>query len=836
MSVSTFQKLNQEAKQTIPLGTGSLYQPELIERQFCQISSESKKLSQAVFSESDQQKQQTFIPLLARGEIDYSTVAGNLSKLHSITSTQLNQASSAASISEFLQIGCDAAILDAVEFDLNDLPCPTVSMTKNADWITRAKHQIHHWDLQSPVFNIDATSRTTQALANAVKQINDSFATTALHRRTSVTIQALSAATTLTSDADEAQEAIQYFIEKKHFPGHVSTSISWLEKQYKRYIDKQLLDHDMPSNCSTSERIVTFVSHQYCWTGLQCVDNIPIWALLYTYLRTGEINLAKELVQTRSANFNTGLKYFATYFDEFINSSTLVPTHASTVRLYYEQLCLQDHIYTDPFECILFKIIGHCDPDNSLPSVINSTQDYLWLKLIMTQPPCSGENPSVTVRGRYNLKNVQASFDRIPTQQLDKNGSNPWFYFNILFLTLQFEKAIDYLYQNENTRITAVHYAIWFALHGLIQIAHDPLTNTDCNGVFIELQGRPCIHIARMLRQYIKAVFMDQPRNNTMAVALQALQYVYVLSVLSQSSNMNEISLILLQDIVFWSACPLELLGQGSSYATRHVGPLDEYKALLGIRDENEYANKVLLPVANRFNVEKRYNEEIQVFEMARQYDRVMDILVKQMGDILVLQLQAIHSGQSWNKATDMMHIEQQEACLISAQRAIEDYQQHAFIAQQIHPTKLHVLTTMMLLRTAIGYYNASKFEPTFKLLQMTNILPIGNQFDLVQTDCLAKEYSKKEQGPGMNVVLQLVPDLLLFSAKTLHNMYVEWNYNTSASLRHRMEARIIDVKSHMHFLIVFAGLLTTAVPPYILDQLKKLDMSMISNSDKRFI
>jgi nuclear pore complex protein Nup93 len=76
---------------------------------------------------------------------------------------------------------------------------------------------------------------------------------------------------------------------------------------------------------------------------------------------------------------------------------------------------------------------------------------------------------------RYRLADVQNHVSSYGSEYFDREESNPWIYFKILLMTLQFEKAIDYLYKQKRLRLETVHFAIGLAYHGLLRI---PQTST----------------------------------------------------------------------------------------------------------------------------------------------------------------------------------------------------------------------------------------------------------------------------------------------------------------------------------------------------------------------
>lgn len=79
---------------------------------------------------------------------------------------------------------------------------------------------------------------------------------------------------------------------------------------------------------------------------------------------------------------------------------------------------------------------------------------------------------------RYRLADVQKHVASYGNSDFDPDNTNPWIYFRILILTLQFEKAIGFLYKDKKYRLETVHFAVAFAYHGLLRILPASKSNT----------------------------------------------------------------------------------------------------------------------------------------------------------------------------------------------------------------------------------------------------------------------------------------------------------------------------------------------------------------------
>jgi len=92
----------------------------------------------------------------------------------------------------------------------------------------------------------------------------------------------------------------------------------------------------------------------------------------------------------------------------------------------------------DPYKCLLYKIIGRCELKlKDKPDIICTTEDYLWLQLNLVRE----DEAEKQTEEAYGLSDFQVILTNAGHKHFDPNGLNPWYYFKILLLSLQFEKV-----------------------------------------------------------------------------------------------------------------------------------------------------------------------------------------------------------------------------------------------------------------------------------------------------------------------------------------------------------------------------------------------------------
>ncbi|KAI8072609.1 Nup93/Nic96-domain-containing protein [Gongronella butleri] len=842
MSALAFKKLYEDAQRMVSTASPESGELPSLQRGVAQLRDESNHIINN-FRKADINKQQHY-SLLAQSGVDYVRLADNLNKLDAEKLLSPRVQVPYTSITKHIDDTCDREIQAALDFDLDSLPGAKVAIAKTASWTTKMKQQIDTWDVQAPV--VSSSKEQIHAVAAVLDRINNhrlqGHATDAMR---DVSTSMFSALKKPTTDVEEAQQCVDFIIARKAqcADDSVAVSLAWLEKEYMRYIDHFMLKNQVRTGTgrTVSERLTAFAKDvyikRYAFASLQMELDIPIWALLYTYLRTGETASALQFVDSHRASFNRDFGQFADYFHEYMANRTqpLPREHANDVLSVYQQL-IYSTSPSDPFKRIILKIMGRCVADATWPDVFTNDQDYIWLELTLVHGMSGSSDEDDERDDVYTLAAVQRIFIQNGSQRFDRNGSNPWAYFKYLMLTVQRERAIDYLYKHEQTRMAAVHYGIWLALHGLIEIVDNPLTETD--GILDTSNSQPQVHVACMIRQFIKAAYLDRPaKEHTTPLALAALQYVYLLSFIP-GSNMHELALLFVQDVVFWCGKPLELLGCVSPTLGRQKGPMDKYKALLDIHDEATYIERVLLPVARRFADKERHEEAIQLFEMADNYNEVLAILIKNLGDTLAKQLKAINTTEPWQENPQYVQQQYQQLHMwvAYADKALHHYHQHSHISRRIDSNKFQILTSLKLLPSVLDFYNKDRLEPAFQILQSTGLLPLAEQVDGAHVEWLVNQYAALANEPSITYVLAVLPDLVILAAKMLQRLWYQWAQQAPADMHLAMEARIRTLKQIMHHLLMFSGLMAAHIPSHVLEQVNAFEVQMVTDTEKRFL
>lgn len=239
---------------------------------------------------------------------------------------------------------------------------------------------------------------------------------------------------------------------------------------------------------------------------IEIIDNIPFWPTIYYSIRCGQWDTALDIVRNIS---DTRLHTFAVYLNEYIsNEGRLQEQRWSDVIREYKLYMSTSRGNADPFKLLVFNILGKCDVSKSFATICNTTQDFIWLKLTMISESEDPIPPGFTSND-YSLSKLQNLLIEYGPDHFTKSGKNPLLYFQVLLMSQQFEKAIEYLCSVDGFTVESLHFAICLYYYGVLR----PI-NSDLSTSIV-------FDFVRLLRNYVVQFSATDP--------ITALNYYCVL-------------------------------------------------------------------------------------------------------------------------------------------------------------------------------------------------------------------------------------------------------------------------------------------------------------------
>ncbi|XP_035765820.1 nuclear pore complex protein Nup93 [Neolamprologus brichardi] len=184
------------------------------------------------------------------------------------------------------------------------------------------------------------------------------------------------------------------------------------------------------------------------------------------------------------------------------------------------------HVYT-LFKCWANKEPAtQCDINDNHGEIADKTEDYLWLKLNQV---CFDDDGSSSPQDRLTLPQLQKQLLEDYGESHFSASQQPFLYFQVLFLTAQFEAAVAFLFRVERLRSHAVHVAlVLYELRLLLKS-----TGQSAQLLSQEPGDPPMVrrlNFIRLLMLYTRKFESTDPR--------EALQYFYFLR--NEKDNQGE--------------------------------------------------------------------------------------------------------------------------------------------------------------------------------------------------------------------------------------------------------------------------------------------------------
>ncbi|XP_041455618.1 nuclear pore complex protein Nup93-like [Lytechinus variegatus] len=505
------------------------------------------------------------------------------------------------------------------------------------------------------------------------------------------------------------------------------------------------------------------------------VEGIPVWPVIYYCIRCGDLNAA--MITTNNAAQSLG--EFSEYLEEYMHNDDrrLSPSTETKLRLHYRRAVRNS---TDPFKRAVYCLLGRCDTMDNHAEVCEKTEDYLWLKLSQVQ---FGESPS------SSSSSSQGSSDRLTLQQLQTTlleeygethfsaHQNPHLYFKILFLSAQFEAAIEFLSRHDNgLRSHAVHSAIVLHELGLLALPQ----NIQAQLLSRDPQDPLPMHrlnFVRLISMYTSKFESTDPR--------EALQYFYLLRNL-RDANGKSYFVRCLSELVIETREFETLLGRRERDGARRPGAVDKFQ---------EDTQSIIETVAMDTETKGLFEDALKLHDLAGNTDKVLEL----MNRLLSPTIASSNSPQS--------NRERLQALALSI---AERYQSKGLTGSPANTKSFYLLLDLMTFFDAYHNRDLDRALSTIRQLQIIALSPESVD-DRVHG---FKQYTDE--------IRRSLPDVLLATMTILYTKYRSCRSSGTQSPQARAgqrhenggkESFLAHLRKQAKALITFAGMLPYRMP-----------------------
>lgn len=448
------------------------------------------------------------------------------------------------------------------------------------------------------------------------------------------------------------------------------------------------------------------------------VNGHPVWAMIYYCLRCGDLSAAMQVANAAGPS----LDEFRPYLSEYVRDGErkLSARNETLIRVLYRRSVFGS---TDPFKKAVFCIVGSCDIKEDHSEVADKIDDYLWLKLCQVTVDQPTESiPSDTL-----------SHSQFQIKLLEDYGENhfrayqqPLLYFQVLFLTTQFEAAIEFLSRIDEHRCHAVHVALVLFEAKMLNLPHSihsPLIFKDP----ADLPPLRRLNFVRLVTLYTRKFEATDPR--------EALQYFYFLRNLTGDKSEN-LLMSCISELVLETREFDMLLGILEADGCRRPGLIDKFGG-----DTQKMIEVVAADSENRGMLE----DAVKLYDLAKCHEKVLDLLVKMLGNV---------ASQASVKQS------RRDRLYKMAVSVAERYKNVGNDASRLTTATFYLLLDVM---TFFDLYHANKHQDALDVLRKLKLVPFQTE-ELEQYVASFREFADE--------IRRCLPDILLAAMSCLHALY----------------------------------------------------------------
>ncbi|XP_028665210.1 nuclear pore complex protein Nup93 isoform X2 [Erpetoichthys calabaricus] len=486
------------------------------------------------------------------------------------------------------------------------------------------------------------------------------------------------------------------------------------------------------------------------------VDGHPVWALIYYCMRCGDLVAAMQVVN--KAHHQLG--EFKNWFQEYINSNDkrLTPVTENKLRLHYRRALRNSG---DPYKRAVYCLIGKCDIADNHSEIADKTEDYLWLKLHQV---CFEEECSTSPQDRQTLPQLQKQLLEDYGETHFAASQHPFLYFQVLFLTAQFEAAIAFLFRIERLRSHAVHVAlVLYELKLLLK------SSGQSAQLLSQEPGDPHmirrLNFIRLLMLYTRKFESTDPR--------EALQYFFFLRN-EKDSQGESMFMRCVSELVIESKEFDMLLGRLEKDGTRKSGVIDKF-----VGDTKAITYKVAQEAENK----GIFEEAVKLYDLAKNPDKVLELMNKLLSPV-ISQVSAPQSNKERLKNMALAIAERYRSQSISAESSIN--------------STFYLLLDLI---TFFDEYHAGHIDRSYDVIERLKLVPLSQ--DSVEERVNAFKNFSDEIRHNLSEVLLATMNILYTQYKKLRGTTA-----TPARTPRAVEDRETQLRSQARALITFAGMI----------------------------
>eukprot|EP00111_Clytia_hemisphaerica_P020577 TCONS_00060599-protein len=503
------------------------------------------------------------------------------------------------------------------------------------------------------------------------------------------------------------------------------------------------------------------------------VNGVPVWPLIYFCLRCGDKDAtqrAAEGLPPQYGEFKTSLKEYLTSPD-----NRLHPNNEAKIKLQYKRVIRSS---PDPFKRIIFCIIGHCDANEAHTEVAKKTEDYIWLKL--NQIDFATEDEDIVTLPRFQ-KLLHEEYGESHFRAFEQ----PYLYAQVLFLTGQFEAAIEFLSRQDHCRCHAIHIGIALHAENLLLVPnaiHSSLLSADPNDP-VPLKR---LNYPRLITIYTRKFEVTDPR--------EALEYFYLLRNID-GANGDDLFASCVSELTLETREFETILGSVNHDGSKKPGCVSKFK--LDVKN-------IVSTIAKDAENKGSFEDAAMLYDLADNHEKVLELLSN-----LICQFVALANSPKSSR----------ERIQTMARGIAERYKTRGHDGSRSRSSTFYLLVDLMFF---FDLYHQKQNEEALDVIQKIKLIPLSME-EVEQKVNSFKQYSDE--------IRQCMPDVLLKTMNILYEKFKQSRSTLRPSVlgirKEKDETYTTDLKTKARALVTFAGLLPYRMPGDTNARLVQLEVMM---------
>lgn len=525
------------------------------------------------------------------------------------------------------------------------------------------------------------------------------------------------------------------------------------------------------------------------------VEGLPIWCFIWHCLRAGSVDTAIEVSQKGPVwvinEFVLILREYKQNEDKRLSQKT-----ENQIKLLYKKSI---RLSNDIYKKTVFSMLGSCGINDFNSDVLDKVDDYLWLRLSQIEIYQKDNDllDSSFMSSSSSPSSDKLSFNQLKQQISEEYGESyfnaidqPFMYFKALFLTNQWESAIEFLFRIDSYRSHAIHIAITLNEMGLLLIPtfhlKFPLLSKPAN----DSTGFQRLNYAKLITIYTRKF----EKNNS----IEAIYYYFVLRNIKTVSGDNLFTTSVSQLVRDTNNYEI-LLGYIGEDGCRIPGAIDKF---------NNDVSAIIDHIANDLENNGLFEDAVKLYDLGSNHNKVLQLLNKMLSSVVSETKVAL------SKRTRLETL---------ALKIAERYCAHGNNATNEVTQTFYLLLDLM---TFFDYYYNKQYNDAIDTISKLNILPFRNS-DIEMKVNQFNRYSEE--------VRRNIPDLLLATMNILYNQYKDIKSSTPRAVNKfgiigeigNKEQFCAEIRQKARSLITYAGIIPYRMPGDTNARLVQLEVMM---------